>query len=302
MVTAAGLPIDGSARPAWVAGVASRDQAQKMKPRSLWTVLVRQSGLTSSQKVLAFALPTYMTGPPVAWPSVAELVDATGLSERAVRRATADLEVAGWVEVDRARRPRTVRLCWPSLRPDQMRTTGHSGRITTGHGGRLGEQPATDDTTTGHSGRTTGHCGPRKETRKETRKEEGRDRLAQRCVDLLDTPPRRQNETRVEIDKLLAKLRRQHADEIIGQALTDLEAAGWTGDYCDSQLRPALTAKLGRHRAPSALEEALAQARAYVERGVDPLSARPDLEQIADPVVARAAVELYDRLIAERAA
>lgn len=128
--------------------------------------------------------------------------------------------------------------------------------------------------------------------------------LATRCLAVLDPAPKRIDETRVEILMLLTKLRRAHSDQVIGQALDDLVATGWTGEYCNRDLRKPLTARLARAHpaAPSDLEVELARARRYAATGLNPESARADLGQAEDPDHARQALELYELLIEGAAA
>ncbi len=113
------------------------DQLDKMLPRTLWVLLVRMAPphvLDVKRKVTAFAIHTYVAGSSVAqcWPSQATLAISTGLGERTVRRALAELESDGWIErtsISR-RQSHVISLCWPPYKPAQ---TGHQDRTQTGH-------------------------------------------------------------------------------------------------------------------------------------------------------------------------
>jgi hypothetical protein len=65
-----------------------------------WTHAIRaDADLSSSAKLVAYALATYMDGDGLCWPSVAKLAGATSLSEKTAKRARDELVASSWLVV-----------------------------------------------------------------------------------------------------------------------------------------------------------------------------------------------------------
>ena len=68
-----------------------------------WRDAVRDSGLDSNAKHVAHVLSTYMNGGGQCWPSQELVAAGASISVRTVQRATARLELAGLLLIDRGR-------------------------------------------------------------------------------------------------------------------------------------------------------------------------------------------------------
>jgi rubrerythrin len=70
---------------------------------AVWRDTVRESELTSTPKLVALVLSTYMNGDGHAYPSIGTLAAGSSLSRRAVEHSLPKLEAAGFLEIARTR-------------------------------------------------------------------------------------------------------------------------------------------------------------------------------------------------------
>lgn len=82
-----------------------------MNDRLAWRIVVRDSSLDATAKLVAFTLDTYMDRRGIAWPSRPTLAAGAGSHVRTVDHALARLEDAGFIVVARSRGRRSNLYC-----------------------------------------------------------------------------------------------------------------------------------------------------------------------------------------------
>lgn len=218
--------------PGWVTDVASAAQVEGLAPVSLWRVLLRSSPLIHTRRWVAVSVSLYAGADGSARVTVEELAEATALDESTVRRALGELVAAGWLTSERPSRraARRYRLCWPESghrahTPDRAPVPDPSPES-----GTRAPESGTGARETGHGARSVGvqRCSEGVVRRRlavmVTRKYSGRDD---------------------ELDRLAGSLRLADPADV-EHALAAL--AGQSFGYVDSQLRPAVDAKLASAR------------------------------------------------------
>jgi hypothetical protein len=73
------------------------DPGSRMNPRLQWVLRIRDSNLPPTQRLIAYALETFMDADATCFPSIAAIASATGLHRRSVERQLPQLHRRGWL-------------------------------------------------------------------------------------------------------------------------------------------------------------------------------------------------------------